>query len=121
MFKTLSVNALFNLSVPGRSVAVRRAAAKPAAWQVGVCIGLAIVAATLLGSYLVSVNSYAASGYQIKKMQNQLSALTEANQKLGIKVSQVSSMVALQSQVLGANFVPAGTPTFLQVNQMSMR
>lgn len=104
-----------------KPVARQHSAAKTAVWQVWATAVLAVICLLLLGSYLVSVNSYATTGYQIKKMQNQLSALAETNQKLTIKVAQVSSMVAVQSQVLGADFVPAGTPQFLQVNQMSMR
>jgi hypothetical protein len=122
MLKTLALHNFFSLSAPSRSAAVRRAAvAKPAAWQVGTAIGFGIVAVALLGSYLVSVNSYAARGYEIKKLQTQMAQLTEANQRLNVKVAQVSSMVAVQSQLAGADFIPAGTPQFLQVNQMTMR
>ncbi len=123
MLKSLALDNFFGFSEPGRTLAAPRhkTARKPAVWQFWASLCLAIACTLLMASYLVSVNSYAATGYQIKTLQNQLSALTETNQKLTVKTAQVSSMIAVQSQVLGANFVPAGTPTFLQVSQMSMR
>lgn len=124
MLKTGVFPTLFNASLVNRSPALagrKAAGSRPAVWQVWTAAAFAVAAVFLLGSYLVSVNSYAASGYELKKMQKELALLTEANQKLSVRVSQVSSMVSVQSQVLGADFIPAGTPQFLQVNQFSRR
>ncbi len=120
--KTLALHSIFNFA-PRRQAASAgyRHAAKPAPWQPWAAGILAVASLVLLVSYLVSVNSYAATGYQIKRLQVQLSALNDQNQKMTVKVAEVSSMVDIQSQVLGADFVPAGTPTFLQANQISMR
>ncbi len=73
----------------------------------------------MLGSYLAGVNSYAASGYEIKKMQTRLDSLNEENKKLTIKVSEVSSIASVQSNFQNSDYVPAGTPKFLEVNQFS--
>lgn len=123
MLKSLALDNFFGFAGPSRpSLAVKhKTVSKPAVWQFWASLCLAVACLLLAASYLVSVNSYAATGYQIKQLQNQLSGLTETNQKLTVKTAQVSSMIAVQSQLLGADFVPAGTPQFLQVSQMSMR
>ena len=121
MFKALQLDNIFGLPYSRRAAILARQKAGAPAWQKWAAACLVAANLVMLASYLVSVNSYAASGYELKKMQSELSTLTEANQKLNVKVAQISSMVTVQSQVLGADFVPAGTPTFLQVNQLTRR
>ncbi len=123
MIRGLALDNFFGMSVPNRQTsAVKRfTVSKPSPWQKWAAVFLVAVSVLILADYLVSVNSYASTGYEIKKLQNHLAGLTEANQKLTVKVAQVSSMITVQSQVLGADFVPAGTPQFLQVNQLSKR
>lgn len=127
MLSSLTIQNFFGLTSMRQQARVAalvrsgRPVSQPARWRLGAAVVLSVLSAGLLASYLVSVNSYAATGYQIRQMQKQLSDLTEANQKLNIKTAQVSSIVSVQAQALGADFVPAGTPQFLQVNQLSLR
>ena len=97
--------------------------ARPGAglWQKIAVVALVMVNCALFLSYLVSVNNYASSGYEMKQLQVKLAQLTDENNKLNVKTSEVSSMITVQSDFLSANFVPAGTPTFLQDNQLTRR
>jgi hypothetical protein len=74
----------------------------------------------LLGSYIYGVNDYASKGYEIQKLQNTLSALNVSNKQINLQIAQASSMVSIQNDFLSANFVPATTAKFLQVNQFSL-
>lgn len=117
MLKSLTLNNLLAPVAPRKQslVAARKITAPVQPWQRVTAVVLAVFALLLLGSYLISVNSYAATGYQIKQMQSKLSDLNDENMKLSVKASQISSMVTVQSEVLGADFVAAGNPQFLQV------
>lgn len=72
-------------------------------------------------SFLSGVNSYSSTGYEIKKLQNRLSYLTEENKKLNLKVAESSSIVTVENEFLDKYFVSAGTPEFLQINQYSQK
>jgi len=70
----------------------------------------------LLFAYVYGVNQYAAKGYEITQQQNRLKNLNDANKTVNLKISEATSMVAIQSDFLNANFVVAGTPRFLQAD-----
>ena len=84
-------------------------------------VGLIALNVMLLMSYVYGVNQYSSVGYEIKSLQKRLSVLTEDNRKISLKVSEAGSMVSIQSDFLNSNFVAAGTPTFLQVSQFTMK
>ena len=75
----------------------------------------------LLLNYIYGVNKYASKGYEIKKLQTQLSVLTEENRKISVKTAEANSMVSIQNDFLNSNFVAAGTPKFLQAGQFTQR
>lgn len=77
--------------------------------------------AALLMSYIYGVNKYAGKGYEIKKLQTQIAALTEENKKINLKTTEAQSMVSIQSDFLNSNFVAAGTPKFLEVTRVTQR
>jgi len=68
----------------------------------------------LLMSYIYGANQFANTGYQISFLQKQLNSLSDSNRAITLQVSKASSMVQIQNDFLAANFVPAGTPKFLQ-------
>ena len=88
-----------------------------ASLRVWLAAGLIVANAALLMSYVYGVNEYASQGYQITSLKKQLSELTQSNNKITLQVSEASSMVTIQNDYLSANFVPAGTPKFLQESQ----
>jgi hypothetical protein len=77
-------------------------------------VSLIAVNVFLLMSYIYGANQFANTGYQIELLQKQLSGLNDGNKAITLQVSEASSMVKIQSDFLAANFVPAGTPKFLQ-------
>ena len=66
-------------------------------------------------SYLFGVNNYASEGYQIKTIQNRLAALNETSNKLNQKISEHSSIVAIQNSFSNSNFVPTGPIKYLSM------
>lgn len=84
-------------------------------------VGLIAFNAILLMSYVYGVNQYATAGYEIRTLQKKVSSLTEDNRKVSFKVSEAGSMVSIQTDFLNSNFVAAGTPTFLQAGQFTMK
>ena len=96
-----------------------RAPLKPQAVWLG--FFLASLCAVVLMSYLFGVNSYSSKGYEIKSLQTKLTQLSEDNKKMNLKVSEISSMVGIQSELQNSNFISAGTPLFLEVNQFSQK
>ncbi len=81
---------------------------------------LALNAYLLLG-YFVEVNGNSSKGYEIKKMQQQITDLTDAQKKLNLKLAENTSMVSIQEGFLSANFVPAETPVFLESTRLTQR
>ncbi len=80
-------------------------------------VGLISANVVLLMSYVYGVNDFASQGYQITQLQKRISVLTDSNRVATLKNSEAKSMVSIQTDVLSANFVPAGTPKFLVDNQ----
>jgi hypothetical protein len=118
MEKVLALN---NFFLPSFSKNKFRVSAKTANPNFRSVLALTLVVANvlLLGSYIYGVNKFAAKGYEIKKLQIQLSALTEDNKKINLKVSEANSMVGIQSEFLNSNFVAAGTSKFLEISPLS--
>ncbi len=86
-------------------------------------LSLCLIAANLvlLISYIYGVNQFAGTGYQIGVLQKRLADLSDSNKKINMQVSEITSMVSIQNDFLSANFVSAGTPTFLQSTQVAQR
>lgn len=84
-------------------------------------VGLIAANTVLLMSYIYGVNDFASKGYEIKALQTKLNNLNEDNKKINLKISEATSMVAIQSDFLSANFVPAGTAKFLVVDPNANR
>lgn len=84
-------------------------------------LAVALVAANLmlLVAYVYGVNQYANVGYQITSLQTQLQNLNQSNQQINLQVSEAGSMVSIRNDFLSANYVPAGTPKFLVVDQQN--
>lgn len=87
-------------------------------WTGYILLGLNVV---LMFWYLLGVNSYAASGYEINKMQKEVGVLTEQNQKLTLEYSEKSSLISMQSNLINSQFVPVVSAQYIQVNQLTKR
>ncbi len=79
------------------------------------------VGAVLFVWYLLGVNAYASKGFEIKQIQNNISALTEANKKLNLSLSEKYSIATIQEDFAKNNFVPAGQPQYLGISQLTER
>lgn len=120
MFNTLELHNFFS----SPSVAKNRkqlTGVPPRSRQKWLAIALIGVNLALLLSFISGVNSYAAKGYEIKELQQKMGLLSEENQKLSVKVSEISSIMQIQSQLSQSDFVPVTGAKFLQVNQFSQR
>ncbi len=78
-------------------------------------VALLILNAGLLLNYILGVNSNAALGYEIKQMQKELVGITQESRKLNLQVSESSSIATIQGSLPQMDFVPAGTPQFIEI------
>lgn len=115
--------ALQNFWIPVFSKTKKQTITKSEAMPKPFWISAGLIAAStfLLMSYIYGVNEFASSGYQIKALQTRVAVLNEDNKKINLKVSEASSMVAIQNDFLNSNFVAAGTAKFLQSTQLTQR
>ncbi|MCL5666791.1 MAG: perilipin family protein [Patescibacteria group bacterium] len=110
---------------PARVLSVRKSAreaanAKPVSRKwLGASLALAVLNMALLFNFLAGVNNYASRGYEIKSLQSKLAALTEENDKINLKVSEVSSMVSIQNDFANTHYVPVTGVKFLQASPVS--
>ena len=85
-------------------------------------IFLAGLCATLLFSYVLGVNNYASTGYEIKSMQNKISALNQENKKLNLSFSEKASVSNYAAELARSGFTQVKGTTFLQgTSQYSQR
>ena len=75
----------------------------------------------LFGAYLVGVNTYATSGYQIKKLQTTISSENERTKQLNVKLSETNSILGMKESFSELKFVPVNDATFLDTKQLSSR
>ena len=62
--------------------------------------------------YLLEVNAIASKGYQIREFQKQVDKVKEENEKLSLKVIELSSMSELDSKVQELNMVSIDAVTY---------
>lgn len=72
-------------------------------------------------SYLFGVNAAASSGYEIKKLQQQVSGFTEENKKLNLKISEHASIAELQTDFANSGFVPVGQVIYVTTPHYSQK
>ena len=115
--KTLSINNLFAFAAPEKTkkYSQKKISYGAMATSVGL-IGLNVV---VILSYLLGVNSYASTGYEIQHLQNNIDKLTAQNQSINLQIAEASSVVNIESAYVSANFVPTGSAKFLTLNQYS--
>ncbi len=120
MFNSLELHGFFPIR---RSAKTKRqfVSAKARPWQFWLGSALVTLNLVLLMSYLVGVNSNAANGYVIKKLQQRASQLAEDNKAMNLKVSEISSIVQIQAELANSDFVPVTGAQYLQVNQLTER
>lgn len=124
MFKVLALDNFWSQFSSGKASGVRvikKTESRYSVYKFWFSVSLVAVNAVLLMSYIYGVNQFAGAGYQIGVLQKQLSDLNDSNKKINMRISEVTSMVSIQNDFLSANFVPAGTPKFLQATQVAQR
>lgn len=125
MLKTLTLPSFLSPHASATPSAVRRPRtglrqqASPV-W-LSASVFLVAVSVYLLLGYFVEVNGNSSKGYEIKQMQQKISSLADQQKKLTLKLAENSSMVSIQEGFLGANFVVAETPTFLETTRLTQR
>lgn len=121
MIKALALNRPWGAGFLRTHTKVVNKQAKTGAWRVWLGASLLAANAALLLSYVYGVNQFASQGYQISVLQKQINTLSADNKQLNLKIAQATSMVSIQSDFLGANYVLAATPKFLQADNLSLR
>lgn len=81
-------------------------------------VGLNLI---LFGAYLVGVNTYTTSGYNIKKLQTAISNENERTKQLNVKLSETNSLLGMKESFSELKFVPVNDATFLDTKHLSSR
>jgi hypothetical protein len=86
-------------------------------------VGLVLVNAILLLTYILGVNNYASTGYEIKALQNKINTVTQDNKKLNLSISERASVANLQTELTETGYSVVKGAQFLQTesNQYSKR
>jgi len=76
-----------------------------------------LVAANVLlfASYIVSINSSAASGYAISSLQKNIHNLTEDGKKLTLQNAEIKSMATLHDSLQTQGYVPVSGAEYVQL------
>lgn len=111
----LSKKARESKAIQARSVSFSPALKK------GVVVSLIAVNLCLVIAYLIGINSNAASGYQIKKIQGDLSTQNEQAKQLRMKIAEANSLMALQNDLIEQKFVQVDNANFFQGKQLTSR
>ena len=80
-----------------------------------------VVTLTISIVYVLGVNSYASTGYEIQQEQVRLNKLQEENKKLMVKAAEVGSISQIQNEATVQNLVSITSEEFLQPNHFSQR
>lgn len=120
MITTLELRSFFSISrsAKNKKQAIFISVRPRQFWLAAILVALSVF---LLMSYLIGVNSYAANGYEIKKLKQRASQISEENKAMSVKVSEISSIVQIQADLANSDFVPVTGAQYLQVNQLSQR
>ncbi len=112
MLKELSLPAVF-LSTTNR--AIRATGIKQASWgRKALVLGLAALNTALLFAYILGVNNYASTGYEIKTLQNKISQISQENKKLILSISERASVSNLQAELSQSGYTVVKATTYLQ-------
>lgn len=112
MLKELSFPAVFS---PGANRTVRTAGLRQASWgRKALVLVLSAMNIALLLAYILGVNNYASTGYEIKALQNKISQISQENKKLTLLVSELSSVSNLQAELSQSGYSVVKATTYLQ-------
>lgn len=82
---------------------------------------LLIVNTALLFMYILGVNNYASTGFEIKSLQNIINQIDQENRKLTLQISERTSVASLQQELMGSGFVAVKQNLYLQQQQFSQK
>ncbi len=87
--------------------------------QIGVAIFIASLALILI--YLIQVNSFSTKGYEIRRLQKQISEQKDNYQKLETEAAELQSIQRIQGDQKVLNMVPVDNVSFIQTTSLSQR
>ncbi len=92
-------------------------------FQKGLAMSLVGLNMVMLVSYVVAINTSAASGYEITKLQRSVHELTEQSKKLTLQNAEINSMSTIHQSLNQEGFVPVAGAEYiqLQLNQLTQR
>ncbi len=100
--------------IKSQAVSRRRTAVQP--FWLYASYSLIVLCVLVMFSYLLGVNSQAASGYEVQKLQTKIKDLSDTGKQLNLKVSQATSIAEIQSDYLNSGYTKVGQISYLQDN-----
>lgn len=113
MLKELSIPSIFPVSSKSRLVRASNLRQASAARKV-LAVVLASLCAALAFTYILGVNTYASTGYEIKSLQNKVSAAAEQNKKLNLQIAEKTSISNLESELVQSGYTPVKELKYLK-------
>ena len=98
---------------------IRKQAVQPF-WKYAAFALIALNMAVLF-SYLFGINTAASSGYEIKKLQQQVAAQNEESKRLNLKISEQASIAELQVDFANSGYIPVGQVVYLATGHLSQK
>jgi hypothetical protein len=120
MTKTAILTNIFS-SAPARRVSSVRYSAETNPLVTWMSYGLVALNALVLLAYVFGVNSYASQGYEMKKVQTRINVLAEENKKLTLKISEQTSIAALEAEIANSTFVPVDRMVYVRETQLTKK
>ena len=71
--------------------------------------------------YFFQMNFLSTSGYQIRRMETQLSVLEDQQKTLQLQASESQSIIRVQAQSQKLNFVPVTNVTYLKDSDFALK
>lgn len=94
-----------------RTLGVKQASLKRKA----LVLGLAALNVILLFTYILGVNNYASTGYEIKALQDRISAISQENKKLTLEMAERTAVDSFESELTQSGFTVVKAVKFLNI------
>ncbi len=88
-----------------------------AKWSVLSLLGLNVL---FLVSYVVTINTSAAAGYEITKLQRSVHELSEQSKKLTLQNAEIASMTTIHESLNQDGFVPVNDAAYIQIQSKQL-
>lgn len=123
MFKTIAITHPFGANIKPLKISAngkrKYISGAESRWGEVLVLSLIALNASLLLSFLLGVNTRAATGYEIRQLQKKQEVMLAEKKALSLKLSEMTAISNISNSFYQSGFVQAGTPKFIEVGTHS--